>query len=51
MFCEDLMPLSFFPYLTEKNLYLIRSHCKELSHPEGAVILHQDEQSFDLYYR
>ncbi len=49
MFYEDLKPVSFFSHLTEKNLHLIQSHCKELSFPEGSVILRQEEQSFDLY--
>ncbi len=49
MFYEDLKPVSFFSYLTRENLHLIKSHCKELSFPADSIILHQDEQSFDLY--
>ncbi len=49
MFYEDLKPVSFFSYLTEKNIRLIKSNCRELFFAKGAVILHQEEESFDLY--
>ena len=46
---EGLKPVTFFSCLTEENLDLIQAHCKELSFPKDSVVLHQEEQSFDLY--
>lgn len=49
MLYEDLKTVSFLSHLTEKDIGLIQSNCRELSYPKDSVILHQNEESFDLY--
>ena len=40
---------SLFSYLTDHHRDLLDSSCRELAAKRGAVILHQEEESFDLY--
>ena len=49
MFHDDVKPVSFFSYLTNTHAHLIKSHSRKMSFPKGAVILQQDERSFDVY--
>lgn len=45
-----LKAIPIFSSLDEHQLRLILSKCRQLSKPKGAVILRQDEESYDLYY-
>ena len=42
-------PISFFSDLSAEERDLIYSRCSEVTVKKGSVILHQEEESFDLY--
>ena len=46
---DAVKPGSLFSHLSAEERDLIYSHCRALEVKKGAVILHQEEESFDLY--